>query len=89
MKNICKELFRSPQCSNGFIIALLGFALELDGYLLRRSDIDRWYNTDLLIDSLASVLESTDIFEPTQLRISKCILFLLLICNELFSEIIY
>ena len=86
MKNICKELFRS---SKGYIIALLGFALELDGYLLRRSDSDRWYNTDLLIDSLESALESIDNFEATQLRISKCILFELLICNELFSEIIY
>ena len=57
MKNICKELFRSSQYSNGYIIALLGFALELDGYLLRRNDSDRWYNTDLLIDSLASVRE--------------------------------
>ena len=58
MKNICKELFLSAQYSNGYNIALLGFALELDGYLLRRSDSDKWYNTDLLIDSLASVLES-------------------------------
>ena len=75
MKSICKELFRSSQYSNGYIIALLGFAFELDGYILRRSDSDGWYNTDLLIDSLASVLKSIDIFEPTQLRISKCILF--------------
>ena len=75
MKNMCKELFRSSQYSNGNIIALLDFALELDGYLLRRCDSDGWYNTDLLIDSLASVLESIDNFEPTQLRISKCILF--------------
>ena len=52
---------------------------------MRRRDTDRWYNTDLLIDSLASVLESIDNFEATQLRISKCILFYLLICNELFS----
>ena len=69
MKNICKELFRSSQYSGGYNIALLGFALDLDGYLLRRSDSDRSYNTDLLIDSLASI----GIFEPTQLRISKCI----------------
>ena len=75
MKSIRKELSRSSQYSNGYNIALLRFALELDGYLLRRSDSDRWYNTDLLIDSLASVLESIDIFEPTQLRISKCLLF--------------
>ena len=89
MKNICKELFLSSQYSNGYIIVLIGFALELDGYLLRRSDSDRWYNTDLLIDSLDCVLESIDNFEATQLKISKCILFYLLICNELFSEIIY
>ena len=66
MKNICKGLFLSSQNSNGYIIALPGFAFELDGYLLRRSDSDRWYNTDLLIDSLASVLESIDNFEATQ-----------------------
>ena len=76
MKNIRKELFRSSQYSNGYIIALQGFALELDGYLLRRSDSDRWYNTDLLIDSLASVLESIDNFEATQLRISKLYIIL-------------
>ena len=75
MKNKCKELFLSSQYSNGYIIALLGFAFELDGYLLRRSDTDRWYNTDLLIDSLASVLESIDDFEATQLKISKFMLF--------------
>ena len=75
MKNICKELFRSSQYSNGYIIALLCFALELDGYILQRSDSDRWYNTDLLIDSLASVLECIDNCEVTQLRISKSILF--------------
>ena len=69
MKNICKELFRSSPYSNGYIIALLGFALELAGYLLRRSDSDGWYNTDLLIDSLASVLESIDNFEPMQLSL--------------------
>ena len=74
MKHICKGLFRSSQYSNRYIIALLGFALELDGYLLR-SDSDGWYNTDLLIDSLASVRESIVNFESTQLRISKCILF--------------
>ena len=89
MKNICKDLLRSSQYSNGYIIALLGFAFELDGYLLRRSDSDRWYNTDLLIDSLASVLGNIDNFKTTQLKISKCILFELLISNELFSEIIY
>ena len=73
MKNICQELFLSSQYSNGYIIALLGFSLELDGYLLRRSDSDRWYNIDLLIDSLASVLESIDNFEATQWKIYKCI----------------
>ena len=58
-------MFRSSQYSNGYTIALLGFDLELDGNLLRRSDSDRWYNTDLLIDSLASVLESIHNFETT------------------------
>ena len=56
-------------------VALLGFALELDGYLSRRSGSDGWYNTDLLIGFLVTVLESIDSFEPTQLRIPGCILF--------------
>ena len=63
------------QYSNGYIIALLGFALELVGYLSRRSGSDGWYNTYLLIGYLATVLESIDSFEPTQSRIPKCILF--------------
>ena len=54
-KNICRQLFNTRPADKSYIIALLGFALTLHEYhLLYHCS---WYHVDMLINSLADVLE--------------------------------
>ena len=55
-KNICRQLFNTRPADKSYIIALLGFALTLHEYhLLYHCS---WYHVDMLINSLADVLEN-------------------------------
>ena len=63
-KNICRKLFDTRPTDKSYIIALLGFALTLHEYhLLYHCS---WYNVDMLINSLADVLEDIN-FQPKEL----------------------
>ena len=63
-KNISKILFNTRPTDRSYIIALLGFALTLNEYHL--SYYCSWYHVDMLIDSLADVLEDIN-FQPNEL----------------------
>ena len=64
-KNICKRLFNIRPADMSYIIALLGFALTLNEYY-HLSYYCYWYHVDMLIDSLADVLEDVN-FQPKEL----------------------
>ena len=63
-KNICKRLFNTRPTDKSYIIALLGFALTLNDYYYQ-SYYCYWYHVDMLIDSLADVLEDVN-FQPKE-----------------------
>ena len=63
-KDICKILFNTRSTGSSYIIALLGFALTLNEYYL--SYYCYWYHVDMLINSLADVLEDIN-FQPNEL----------------------
>ena len=63
-KNICRKLFNTRPTDKSYIIALLGFALTLHEYHL--SYQCSWYHVDMLINSLADVLEDIH-FQPKDL----------------------
>ena len=58
-EDICKLLFIEKSATDAYVIALLGFAVEVNEY--HRHCI--WYNIDVLINSMTNVLEATD-FSP-------------------------
>ena len=58
-QRICKLLFIQRPATNAYIIAMLGFAVEVNEYLYDCL----WYNIDILINSMTNVLEETD-FNP-------------------------
>ena len=58
-QKICKLLFIEKSVTDAYVIALLGFAVEVNEY--HRHCI--WYNIDVLINSMTNVLEETD-FSP-------------------------
>ena len=60
-KNICRKLFNTRPADKSYIIALLGFALTLHEY--HQSYHCFWYHVDMLINSLADVLEDIN-FQP-------------------------
>ena len=60
-KNICRQLFNTRPTDKSYIIALLGFALTLHEY--HQSYHCSWYHVDMLINSLADVLEDIN-FQP-------------------------
>ena len=63
-KNICRKLFDIRPADKSYIIAILGFALTLHEYhLLYHCS---WYHVDMLINSLADVLEHIN-FQPKEL----------------------
>ena len=63
-KNICRKLFNTrPATDKSYIIALLGFALTLNEYHV--SYHCYWYHVDMLINSLADVLEDIN-FQPKE-----------------------
>ena len=64
-KNICERLFTLRSIENAYIIAVLGFAMEIHIYHHASS----WYSTDLLVASLTNVLVIID-FNPIQLTTS-------------------
>ena len=70
-QRICKLLFISRSATNGYVIAMLGFAFRVHEYHRACS----WYTVDVLIDSTVNVLAGTD-FNPKQLTKSPnfCIL---------------
>ena len=55
-QRICKLLFNVRPATNGYGIALLGFAVRVHEYHRDCS----WYTFDTLIDSMTNVLEETD-----------------------------
>ena len=63
-KNICRKLFNTRSTVKSYIIALLGFALTLHEYHL--SYHCSWYHVDMLINTLADVLEDIN-FQPKEL----------------------
>ena len=63
-KSVCRELFNVRPTHNDYVIPLLGFALRLNEYHL--SYYCSWYHVDMLIDSLADVLEDIN-FQPKEL----------------------
>ena len=63
-KNICRQLFNTRPTDKSYIIALLGFALTLHEY--HQSYHCSWYHVDMLINSLADVLEDIN-FQPKEL----------------------
>ena len=63
-KNISKRLFNTRPTDKSYIIALLGFALTLHEY--HQSYHCSWYHVDMLINSLADVLEDIN-FQPKEL----------------------
>ena len=63
-KNICRQLFNTRPTSKSYIIAILGFALTLHEYHL--SYHCSWYHVDMLIKSLADILEYIN-FQPKEL----------------------
>ena len=70
-QKICKLLFIARSEANGYVIAMLGFAVRVHEY---HHDCS-WYTIDALIDSMTNALEETD-FNPKQLTKSPnfCIL---------------
>ena len=58
-QKICKQLFIERPATNAYIIAMLGFAVEVNEYLYSCV----WYNIDMLIHSITNVPEETD-FNP-------------------------
>ena len=62
-KNICRQLFNTRPTEKSYIIALLGFALTLHEYY--QSYHCSWYHVDMLINSLADVLEDIN-FQPKE-----------------------
>ena len=71
LKSICEKLFTLRPVQDNYIVAVLGFAMEVHMYHRACS----WYNTDLLVASLTNVLVSID-FRPKQLTapITLCML---------------
>ena len=68
-KNICRKLFNTRPTDKSYIIALLGFALTLHEYhLLYHCS---WYHVDMLINTLADVLEDIN-FQPKELKDTPC-----------------
>ena len=68
-KNICRKLFNTRPTDKSYIIALLGFALTLHEYhLLYHCS---WYHVDMLINTLADVLEDIK-FQPKELKDTPC-----------------
>ena len=68
-KNICRKLFNTRPTDKSYIIALLGFALTLHEYhLLYHCS---WYHVDMLINTLADVLEDIN-FQPKELKVTPC-----------------
>ena len=67
-KSISRQLFNLRPTSESYIIALLGFALQLHEYHL--SYHCSWYHVDILIMSLADILEDIN-FKPTKELINK------------------
>ena len=63
-KNICKILFNTRPADKSYIIALLGFALQMHEYHIIYHCT--WYHVDILIDSLVDVLEHIN-FQPKEL----------------------
>ncbi len=73
-KNISKMLFNIRSTDKSYITALLGFALTLNEYHL--SYYCSWYHVDMLINSLADVLEDIN-FQSNELLdtpTSNCII---------------
>ena len=71
-QRICEVLFKHRPVKNGYVIAMLGLAIEINDYHHPSS----WYTTDILINSMTSVLEEID-FNPQQQQLPKtnyCIL---------------
>ena len=73
-QRVCKTLFNlCRSSSNGYVIAMLGFAVRINEYhRLRKSS---WYKLDILINSMTSVLEEETDFNPKQFTTTTfCIL---------------
>ena len=67
-KSICRQLFNIRPTGESYIIALLGFALKLHEYHL--SYHCSWYHVDILIMSLADILEDIN-FKPKKELINE------------------
>ena len=71
-QRICKTFFTAARpVKKGYVIALLGFAVEIDVYHHTCS----WYNIDILVRSLINALKEID-FHPDDLLLKPayCIL---------------
>ena len=59
---IANELFEARKTTYPYVMSLLAFSLKLDEYCKQYD----WYNTELLIQSLVSILDKISFYPPNK-----------------------